>query len=206
MVYRKRTSRKKVTRRPRRRFTKRSRVSRRTGQKVNVFTRFVGLTSIVVDNVFGANGGYNFSLSDVPGYTEFTALYDSFKINAVKITFIPQMTQITNTGGTGNPFNARFFSVIDKNDDAAPSSANALREYKTCKWSSITKMHKRYIYKPMLITADKFSISTWQACDSPTVNYYGLKYFIEPTGITGVTTTYEYRVEAKYYLSFKNVR
>ena len=39
-----------------------------------------------VDRVF------TFALADLPNYTEFTTLFDQYRINAVKLTFIPRLS------------------------------------------------------------------------------------------------------------------
>lgn len=205
MAYRKRrtTRRKRTTRR---RFTKRTRTSRRSGQKIHVFKRHVDRGVEIIDAVTGLSYGVNFSLNDVPGSSEFTSLYDMYKINAVKITFIPQMTEIVNSTGSGNPFNSRIISAIDKNDDTAPITADELRQFKTCKVTNITRQHRRYIYKPQILDSSSYSISPWMSTASPGTNYYGLKLWAEPTGITGISTVFQLRIECVYYMSFKNVK
>ena len=101
--------------------------------------------------------------------------------------------------------NARFFSAIDYTDATAPTTIDQLREYSTCKMTPILKTHKRVIYKPKILDSSSYTLSPWISCDSPSVNYFGLKIGVEPMGSTSVTSM-DFSIEAVFYMSFKNVR
>lgn len=205
----KRTYNRRYKRRPtykRRRYPRRSyRVKyNKTNQKVFYYKRYTGgLGFVTTTGLAETFIAYNFSLADVPNSAEFTALYDMYKINGIQITFIPQMTQNISVGTVNNVFaSLRFFSAIDYNDSTAVSSIDAIREYQTCKYTSVLRTHKRYIPKPkMLDGSNSTSLVNWVATSSPATNYYGLKIAIETTG-----NPMTFAVEAKYYLSFKNVK
>jgi len=207
MVYRKRYGKRHGRRRTfKRRFTRRVRYNKR-GTKIHQYKRFTGalgtLTASSINPVFY---GFNFSLNDLPNYTEFTALYDMYKINAIKFVVLPSVTENISLTGVNNPIaSARMFSVIDYNDGTAPTTIDQLREYQTCKMTPILKKHKRYIYKPKIFDTNSFSISPWLGTSSPSTNYYGLKLAIEPILSTGVTSM-DFTIECVYYLSFKNVK
>lgn len=189
----------------RRRFNRRIRYNKR-GQKVYVFKRFCALPAISVSNTLGYGGGFDFSLIDLPNYTEFTSLYDQYKLNAVKITFLPQMTENVSLGSVNNPQAcSRFMSAIDYNDSSAPASQDDIRQYQTCKMTPVLKQHRRYIYKPKILDSSSTSRSPWMSTASPSTNYYGIKFYVEPFYST-TTTTMIYNVEAIYYLSFKQVK
>lgn len=204
--YKKRTyKRKGAGRSYRRRYTRRTRINKR-GQKLYLFKRFCDFGALTISNITGTGAAYNFSLSDLPNYTEFTALYDSYKINAVKITFRPQQTQSISIGAVNNPnASSRFMSAIDYNDGTAPTSMDEIRQYQSCKVTGILKPHSRYIFKPKILTTDSFSMSPWLSTSVPNTNYFGLKLWVEPMDSTS-TTSMDYTVECKYYLSFKMVK
>lgn len=211
MVYRRRVRRrrtvyrKRTTRAYRKRFSRGYRYSKR-GQRLYLFKRFVRLNEITVDNINASYGAINFSLNDVPNYTEFTALYDMYKINCVKITFLPQMTQSVSIGSVNNPIaNARVFTAIDYNDGGQPTSIDELREYQSAKYTTVLRPHKRVIFKPKILDTSSYSLSPWMSTAAPTTNYYGLKYAIEPMA-SSTTTSMAFQVECKYYMSFKNVK
>lgn len=176
------------------------------GQQLYLFKRFADFGEFTISNSVNTFSAYNFSLNDVPNSTEFTSLYDMYKINAIKIEFLPQQTQSISIGSVNNPnASSRFFSVIDYNDGSAPTSIDELRQYQTCKYTPILQPHKRIIYKPKILDTNGFSISPWMSTASPSANYFGLKVAVEPMDSTS-TTSMMYTVEVTYYLSFKQVK
>lgn len=211
MVYR-RTYRRRTTRRRgykrtyRKRFTRKYRYSKR-GQKIFLYKRHTGIFGVIQAQAsLETFGALNFSLNDLPNYTEFTNLYDMYKINCVKVTFWPQQTISNSLGSVNNPAgNARFFSAIDYNDGTQPTSVDELREYQSCKFTTVLKPHKRVIFKPKILDTSSYSISPWMSTASPSSNYFGLKYAIEAISSTN-TPQMAYSVECKYYMSFKNVK
>ena len=51
--------------------------------------------------------GWNFSMNDMPGYTELAALFDYYKLTGVLFKMIPyQQTMSNSTGSVNNSFNA----------------------------------------------------------------------------------------------------
>lgn len=210
MVYRrKRTYRRKTYGRKRayrKRFGRKYRYSKR-GQKLYMFKRWTSVFGVIqADSVTPTLQAFNFSLNDLPNYTEFTNLYDQYKINCVKIMFTPQMTVNNSLSTANNPAaNVRFFSAIDYNDSTAPASIDELREYHTCKCTPILRIHKRIIYKPKILDSSSYSLSPWIATSSPSTNYFGLKIGIEPTSST-IDQTMAYSVECRYYMTFKQVK
>lgn len=198
--YKKRTSRK---RNYRRRFRRSYRYSKK-GQKVFLYKRFVDLGTIAADSALNVYSGFDFRLNDLPGWSEFQSLYDSYKINAIKIKFIPSQTVSNSLSTVANNQNTRFISVIDYNDDSNPTSIDDLRQYHTCKVTNAFKTHTRYIYKPKYVIGASQS-RMWISTTTPSTAWYGLKVAIEPMGST-VSTSMNYHIEGKYYLSFKSVK
>ena len=171
-----------------------------------MFKRFCDYGELSISNTLPTFAAYNFSLSDLPNSTEFTSLYDMYKINCVVLRFIPQQTQSVSIGSINNPnASARFFSAIDYNDGAAPTSLDDLRQYQSCRMTPILRTHKRVVFKPKILDSNGFSISPWMSTANPSTNYYGLKVAVEPMEST-TTTTMTYTIEAKIYATFKQVK
>lgn len=179
--------------------------------KVYYFTRYandVGAPLIAANNNVPFANSLYFQLVDVAAHTDFTTLFDMYKIKAVKVTFTPQMTQNVSTTTFNNPYaSARFYSAIDYNDSTVISSADEIREYKSCKWTSILKPHVRYIKRPQIQDrGGTYSAgSPWINCTAPTQAYYGLKIFLESTDATN-TADLIFSTQIKFYLAFKNVK
>jgi len=209
-VYRKKRS----VKRYRRKYSKR--IPRSFGspnQKVYYFKRFTTLGTIVVtsasSNVYGASV---FSLDQLPGYTEYTNLFDFYKIKAIKLSFIPTSNVTMQTGNSSTTvantiYNNRIFTVIDYNDAGIPTSVNELREYSNCKWSPNNKIHKRYIVpNPLADATDDSTISLqnkpWVPSTNYAMDYYAIKWAIENTS-AGVGVEL-YKMEAKFYIACKS--
>lgn len=178
---------------------------------IHQYIRFVNRGTVnCVAGTSGTYGSLTFKLSDVPAPTDFTNLYDAYRIKAVKVNFIP-VTNVTfrqNAGDlavSGTAYSDRFFTVLDFNDTTTPSTINQLREYKNCRYSSYTRVHKRFLYpKPLFEMSGNIPSTAgnpWIPTASTNVDYYGIKYgFEHPTSIA--TGTY-FVIECKYYLQLR---
>lgn len=191
----------------------RSRPSMGSRQKIHFFKRHVDLGTINLSNVGIATQGFSFQLDEVPNYTEFTALYDQYKICAAAVKFIPTGTeaQINPNTFAGN-FNIRFATVIDYDSSGAFGSFNDAREFTTCKVKACTQYHTRYI-KPRIKSANENDSNTivasgnrrmWLNTNIANIPHYGLRYVFEQIPVANYSM--QYKVEAKYYMAFRNVK
>lgn len=186
----------------------------RLRQPIHYFTRFAdeGVVSTTANQGF-TTGSIYFDLSTIPGYGEFTALYDFFKIKAVKVTFVPISNVNIVYTGDEPAFYYRFYSCIDYNDRTVPASINVIREYGNCKFTPGLVLHKRFLHPKPVMTVDEDSTSggnyglsqgnrdPWIATASNQCEYYGVKYGFEHANQASVVPAY--RCELKYYLAFK---
>lgn len=145
-------------------------------------------------------GSYKFKLSDLPSYTEFTSLFDSYRLCAVKLTVIPY----ANSAEISTAQLPIVYSVIDYTDASVPSSANALMEYPYCRIQRMDRPYNLYI-KPKVADSLYQGAFTgygmgkqWVSTASPDVEHYGWKYGIECPSACG------FRVRFTYYLMFKD--
>lgn len=149
----------------------------------------------------------SFTLNGVPNASEFTGLYDQYRINAVKLRLMPRGN--SSELAPGNI--CSLFSVIDYDDATVPTGGvNQLVQYQSLKVTRSDKEHVRY-FKPRInvgainaITgiSNKMNTKGWLDCDVSTTEHYGLKFVVErpPTG------TVVYDAIVTLYLAFKNVR
>lgn len=199
--------RKRMARRP-------MRMARSIRQPVQYFKRSVYLSGnkqgIVANDVFFAE---TFSLSQVAGVNDFVNLYDQYRINGVKYTLIPRgnIAEIT-LAPSYNGQSTGVFSVIDYDDNTAPSTINQLMEYQNVKMTRAHQQHSRYI-KPRINLQGITNIGTsatgqimntrgWLDCTNINVPHFGLKFALQQT----VNYTQTYDVKIDFYLAFKNVR
>lgn len=207
MAYRRKTT---MRRRPRRtRVRRRTRRSLRT-LKVYHFKRTVQLASITggLAQQFGA---LTFQLDDLPNYTEFTNLFDDYRINAVSLKFIPNRNSSDFAGGVAPPGISNFYTVFDYNDATVPGAVNDLMQYPNLKITQSSRMLTRTLRPASLdvVSAGGTTASVnpkwkqWLSTASPDVNHYGLKYCLDAFSAANAVT---YQVYATFYISCKSVK
>ncbi len=168
-------------------------------QKVYTFVRHINLANIAT-TASDTSGSYVFSLSSLPGYTDFTSLFDQYRIVQVTVCFSP-----INQTAVGAP----IITAIDYDDNNTPVSADDLRQYDTSRTCVATRYFERTLSPRAAIAAYSGSAFTayasspenlWIDMASPGIPYYGLKYYW--TGRTGATAGYQ--VDARFVLQFRH--
>lgn len=157
----------------------------------------------------------SFQLADLPNYTEFTALYDQYKICAVKMEIRPGFNTISVTESAPGSFDmaaGMVYHVLDYNDSNTLGSVNNALEYENCRVSSMLKPFKRYfkpkfqtmLYETLTGTGYKAS-SGWINTAEVNVPHYAFKsiwdsHFNDNLGNIVYFVTYT------YYMKFKQVK
>jgi len=221
MYRRKRYYKRSTVRRYKRRYPIRKTVKPKSKyDKTHLVKRFGSLltaTSVpaVVETINnpGTNQSYRFyfRLSAVTAYTDFTNLYDMYKIRAVKVSFIP-MVNITSANESG--YASLIYSTYDFNGESTTPSQAQIREYQYCKWSPYGKIHKRYFFPrttEFISGSQGSGLSTkvgpqnWISTNNPDIGYHGL--IVNVSNVPSIAENEPiYKVEVKYYLSFKNTK
>jgi len=158
-----------------------------------------GIFDVICDGVNPSSGMFNFSLNDLPNYTEFTTLFDLYKIEKVEVTFYPEYTVLSDSGLASNAVNVQFNTCIDPVGNT-PSAYTDILQYSSCKSTGVTKQHSRVIY-PMYLLDGIVPQSVYISTASPSTNHYGLGYGVPPTGVAMT-----FRSRALYYLSLKQAK
>lgn len=157
---------------------------------------------------------FNAKLSDVPNSTDFTNLFDQYRINkwVVSIYFAGYDNEISNTGAYANI--GMVGTAYDFTDTNNPASMNDLKEYYTFKQKQIIDCHPfTRCFRPRLnqmsyntVSSTAYSVPTgrnpWLTTDTPSAPHFGYKcYFETPPGIN-----MKVRVEARLYFSCRSVK
>lgn len=157
--------------------------------------------STVVDT-FGA---YYFRLADLPNSSDFTNLFDQYRIDKVTIRFMPRAN--SSEAGT-NQGMVKLFITLDRDDITTPTSISEMLQNDTCKVSPSTRIVSRTLKPKFAQEVFQSAVSTgygarsgWLDCSNNLVQHYGVKWGLQqlPSG----SQTYD--VHIKYHLSFKNV-
>lgn len=173
--------------------------------------RHVNLTTISEDTLSTTYGGTYFYLGQVPGSSEFTALFDQYRIRKIDLHFYPNQQSFTSSTGASAVTNipTRIVTAFDYDDSVAPSSLNELREYSTAQVNTMVERFSRSIKPAVSIMAYEGVGATgycpkwdqWISTNDPGVPHYGLKWTV-PAGATS-TNAYQLAVEAVFHLEFR---
>lgn len=210
---------------PKRKLIRRKRYARRpmrmirsVRQPVQYFKRSIYLSGNILSSVSSDTfAGLSFTLSQVAGNAELTALFDQYRINGIKYSLIPRgnTAEITASSGASSVFQGQstgVFSVIDYDDATAPTTITQLMEYQNLKMTRATQTHSRY-FKPRVnlqgvtnlgtgATGPTMNTRGWIDCDFINVPHFGLKLALQQA----VNYNLTYDVKIDFYLAFKNVR
>lgn len=179
------------------------------------FKRFVHAKSTVTgdDTVNTQQGTVTFALNDLQGYTEFTTLFDQFKISGVAYRWcIAKDPMVSTTGTAGTKFYPRLVWAHDF-DDSNNASVQDLYQYPNMKefWFGDNKQCTKWYYiRPAKLTVgyETGALSSYKPdwkgfidMASYQTPHYGIKWASQ-NSFTGV----QIYLQCKYYIVCKNVR
>lgn len=176
-------------------------------QPVHYFKRTAFYSTYVQGSTLSTNAyGLIGQLTQVPGYTEFTALYDQYRIMAMKIRLSPR----ANSAEAGtNQGLIKMWTAIDYDDNTPITAISDMLQRPNVKQTKSSQEHVRY-FKPRINVPTPGIVNTipgqsstrgWLDCDNPSIPHYGLKVLVDqlPSGAQS------WDVSVTYYLAFKNV-
>lgn len=193
-------------------------------QKVYYFKRHFNMAPILApaDGV-DVLGAYGFAISDLPNYTDFTNLFDFYKINKVVVRFMPvaNLSDTTTFSNFSTMSTLRIFTAVDYNSVAQPADVNAVREYQNCKVTQYTSGQTRTFCPRANVEASSDVASNlpsaqYSQLGNPWINvayedvlHCGLKVAIDTSLFNTANITPDnvvMRVEGIMYFSCKNPR
>lgn len=202
-----RRMRRRPARRPRVRRGGASRVLRSLipSQAIHTFKRSYYIPSYATVTTANVYGAYAFNLNDVPNASEFTALFDQYRINSVRWRLIPRGS--SSEAGTNNNV-GKIFTVLDMDDGVAPTSIDTLCQYPNMKTTRTTSDHTRTLRPAFASTVYNTSTLSaygqrrgWLDCDYSQVPHYGVKWAIQGTAGAQI-----FDLLIDYSVSFKGIR
>ena len=162
-----------------------------------------------------------FALSMLPDYTDFTNLYDQYKICFAKLRIRAWATSAATESGISSAYSnvaALVSSIIDYDDATAPAATGPpddMRQYPSYKTHNLLGRPVTRVVRPHLagavyngaFTGYSNRKAAWIDCNSPHVQHYGLKYFITVQAPLSTATSYIFfQPEVTLYFKCKNPR
>lgn len=221
MVYRRRVYKKRRTfRRGRRPFKRYYRPRYKKGQLTQFFKRTVmhnytiqmpaAIGTYLIPISSDGAGHYNtFTLNNIPDYTEFTNLYDTYKICGIRQKFVFDVNN-ADIGTSVTPPNGMptLITVNDYNDVSALATEEEAMQYRTYRNRSLFKPISRY-FKPTMTDNTGGGISNifkrrWTPTSEADIVHLGLKALVAGYNFTAnLTSLGRLRVYTTYYLAFR---
>ncbi len=172
-------------------------------KKVYTFSRKYISTGITGSTTVDQFGALNFQLSSFPNYTEFTALFDQYRMTQISVVFVP-----VSTGQSTAP----LYTIIDYDDSTLPTAVNDLFQYGTCHMSqggvtvvrTLTPQFDMAAYSGAFTSYALSVPNQWCDVASPSVQWYGVKYCLP--AFTGGPSTLVYNVHVEGVLQFRSTR
>jgi len=173
-------------------------------------------TNVAVYDVDYFTGMQEFRLNQLPNYTEFTAMFNSYKIYFAKVTFIYDRNDAVSVPA-GTNLLPNMVTAIDNNDANGLTSLEDFQQYRSFKLRRMDRPVS-VILKPKPATAVYYTGATpryaadasdvWVDISGVTVPFYGLKYgFLG--GASGGIGTYvlgHCLITVTLYMKFKDPR
>lgn len=203
--YRRRTLRK---RRPMRRTRRMIRRPLKRTLNVHHFKRTLIGTDIptATGTTFGA---VIFRLNQLADFADFTNLYDSYRINKVVWKLVPNVNS-AEAGATQKL--PQVHSVIDTNDNTAPTALTQLVQYSNYRMTMGSRIHTRMLTPASRDEAFQstgtaypatINFKKWITTEYPAITFLGIKYAIGSTAAAAAVT---YTPYVTFYFSCKNVK
>lgn len=153
---------------------------------------------------------YAISIGNMPNVTEFSSLFDAYRINKVVFKFIPSYntyyTGTTLAAGTSLP---KILTALDFDDATAPTAADELFQYDTLRIHTGDKRFSRKFTPfcaPDIGASNSSGVKSKQWIDWAFTNipHYGLKIFMEGNAATAIQ--YSLNVYRTIYFSCRGIR
>lgn len=146
--------------------------------------------------------GYYFQATNLGNWASFSALFDQYRILAIRFAFLPRTNVVSGTA-----YNPPLYTVIDYDDLNTIGSKSGYTQRQNCTETSVYQSLER-TFAPRFDFAAYSGVFTsyantvgWIDCGSPTVQHYGLKVFIESCS----TPAPVWDLKVEYYIQFREV-
>lgn len=196
----------------RKRIMKRTRA--RLALNVHRFKRKVVLGNIIALNNGGATTNaataFSFKLTDLPQYTDFTNLFDQYKITGVKLDFIPFADnvswEVASNGAAVSAPGGPLMIAADYDDVSVPASASDMLSRQNVKVVPVGRRYQMFIRPKFNDVANSTTVVPARGfidCDTATAPHYGIKCWMAAPNVSN--TSFTYQVWATYYVTLKGV-
>lgn len=163
--------------------------------------------NLVASSSAAVTRGLYFRFGDLSNTTDFTGLFDQYKITGIRVKLIPAQNAAPPT--ISSTTNAVLYIAADYNDYTAPVSSSDVLEFQNVKTYGFNETVD-YYFKPKVALAAYSGVFTsyaasnpWIDIGSPNVQHYGLKIYIPGVSANSICG---WRILVTWYLAFRMVK
>lgn len=158
------------------------------------------VSGVVGSASYNAHAGQLAFLGNVAA---FSALFDQYRIVALRYTLIPRTNVVSGTA-----YNPPLYTIVDYDDASPLSSRNAFTQRANVTvsqvWQSVSrtfKPHAALAAYSGAFTSYANATSPWIDLNSTTVPHYGFKWYIDSCN----TPAPVWDMEIEYWIEFRNI-
>jgi len=157
------------------------------------FSRSFDLGDMARPSVSDQGFAFPFALNQLPNVTEFTNLFDKYRINKIDLTFSWTLGDIRATGATLHPI---IYLYQDEDDAAIPVTKlevferQAMQRYtfSEAKNTITCSIKPRWIQSRGGVSTNVAPAGTWIDMATPAVQHYGVKGWVDHMSSTAPNT------------------
>lgn len=163
----------------------------------------------IVPTQLATYGALSFKLDNLPAFTEITSLFQAYRINGIKLDFIP----IQNDAAAGSSTNGfpMMHYIIDHDDIAPPTTFNEVFQYDNVRYRRCDRPWSVFFKPKVLSEAYQLGVTQaygyarrmWLSTTYPAVQHYGFKWYLDSPNIMN---NFVIKVCATYYIEAKSTR
>jgi len=186
--------------------------------KVYPFKQTAVLATIVSSTSGARETGYSFKLDDIPGYNDYTAIFDQYRFCKVVVKFFPRANTspsvVYNSAGpafvSAAGASCNFYTALDFTDVSALGALNNMLEISSLKVTrGMDTVTRTLVPRTRILTSSTTTYSTAPACTwlhstDVAIPHYGVRTWLPDISAVAGAVTID--VVATYYLEFKNVK
>lgn len=166
-----------------------------SGDRVHTFERSLMMHHNITDAPL-QNNAVSFCLNALPNYTEMTNLFDVYRIRKVKVTFIcDRMTALVPTAAANLQIVPNLWYHHDYDDATAIGGETEWGQIEGAQWKALDRTVYTTVYPRVAqaVYAGAFTsygnTKCWVDCNSPAVQFYGLKWAYDAYAAAGAGAT-----------------
>lgn len=192
--------------------------ARTTSQSVPITpnTGFAGLNLFDLEMTFSLNqtqfyvGGVLYSNASNPGASDFTALYDFYRLDKVEVAIMYGANSFSP--GPSTVAQLPILNIVFDPSDSSAISLSSILQYQNLHIVQMGNQRTQNGYtvtcapRPLISaggTQSAVEMNPWINKDTPGVAYYGIKMFYDNAGSTLATSIGNLTFYVKYHWSFK---